>query len=365
VLLIVALLGCGLYRHFTSDEQVRRMAERVLSRLTAGDVRVAAARFNLFGPIELDSVELTCPHGAQCAFSGDSLFTADRLSVRHRPWMLLLGRLGIAELEVHQPRFNVVRDLRTGRYNWQDLFRDRAQLGNSIHPPPIRLINAELVVSTLNESPPCEPRRLRMDLEIEPLAAHQGEQAYCVQWRQRWPAEHRRGVFELNWSEASLRCREGGLPAVDLAQVELFLPQTLLAQLHDLDAAGQFQVEELSFGAPGPPRVRASLDDVRLAWPHDEESRLDPSKRLYVLHRVAGDVLLHGDAAHLTATGQLGSDPVEVTIEVSGCLGPVAELQARLELSAARLDVPVAACEDCGDEPQPAIVVNWCTRPTN
>lgn len=345
----VLLAGGWLYRFYTSDEQVRRMAERALEQITNGEVRVEAARFNLLGPIHLDNVQLACSAEGPSSFGDGALFSAARLSVDHRPWSLLLGRLGVTEVRVYQSRFNVVRDLATGRFNWQEVFRAPKGRSPSRRAPRIRLMDAEFVLAACNGTSPSEPTRLGLDVDIVPLPPGLGRQAYRVDWRQRWPAAHLRGVLELNWADASLLCREGGLPAVDLQQLELFLPQTLLAQLEALDVGGQFRVEELAFGGPGPPRVRVALDGVRVSWSHDPASRRDPGKRLYALRRLAGRVFLDGDRAWVNGSGLMGSDAVEVAAELSGCLGPLAEMQVQATLSSPRLEVPVPAQQEGGE----------------
>ena len=60
LLLVLIAGGWGLYSHYTSDEQIRLLAERTLSGLSTGDVRVESASFSLFGPIHLDGVGLSC-----------------------------------------------------------------------------------------------------------------------------------------------------------------------------------------------------------------------------------------------------------------------------------------------------------------
>jgi hypothetical protein len=105
------------YWSMTNDDAVRVQAERYLQSLTGGRVKIHRAHFRFFEGIELGKVTMYLPKGN----SPDPFLTAASVTLRHRPWSLLRGKIEPTELVCLSPVVTLERNMQTEEVNIQQL----------------------------------------------------------------------------------------------------------------------------------------------------------------------------------------------------------------------------------------------------
>lgn len=146
-LLTLALLVTLLYAywHFTNDARIRRQAERALSELTAADVDVESASFDLFGGIRLDGVRVYLRDYP----SSMPFVTARTVQLRHDPWSLVVRRTLVpTDIAAIEPVVNLEysKDTDDSNVQWflDALSNTRPADSHAIPTPRIQLTNGLL-----------------------------------------------------------------------------------------------------------------------------------------------------------------------------------------------------------------------------
>ena len=112
--LVMLLLLAGIaaaYFILLDDERVRALAEGQLADLLGRPVRIRAARFEVFGPLRLEGVEIPDVPGSSAGKPVRVALTAEVISVHHRPWSLLAGELRPTRIVCEEPIVTVSCDL--------------------------------------------------------------------------------------------------------------------------------------------------------------------------------------------------------------------------------------------------------------
>ncbi|MEE8169088.1 MAG: hypothetical protein V3T70_00940, partial [Phycisphaerae bacterium] len=187
VALILFSLPYALHHYFTRDAYIRRQAKQFLEAATDGRVEIESAHFSLFSGIRLSGVRILTPPDATMAPPFDRsrvIFSAGSLELRHEPLPLLWGKLHVRSLTASAPRFTLLYDADTDRYNWDLLFTgQRTETGPTEAPPRarIRLRSAEVELHRYEQGRLHKVAPYRLDADAWPQP--ESMTAYDVDYR--------------------------------------------------------------------------------------------------------------------------------------------------------------------------------------
>ena len=166
MLALILAMGYG-YWYMTNDTRIRGQAEKYLSMLTGGRVRVHDARFRLFGGVELEGVSVRI-RGERHT---EPFFTAKAVVLRHRPWALFVQRrLQPTEIVCIDAEVNANYNSKTNEWNFMKLLpasrREGSQGGfEPMDMPTIRVPDGVLRVFEVTDGSQVRPR----EVEAVPL----------------------------------------------------------------------------------------------------------------------------------------------------------------------------------------------------
>ncbi|NIA21404.1 MAG: hypothetical protein GWP05_05430 [Anaerolineaceae bacterium] len=166
--LVVLLVGTYLF--YTSDRQIKRLAENYLGELFHGDVHIHSANFSFFGGIELDDIRVVLDDSA------NPIFVAKRVYLTHDPLALLLGRLKVRQIEATKPKIRLQRH--DQQWNFQKMFPPRepdqppAQL--TTQTPVVYVDQGELTVVQFEQGVQVHEHNLRLSGVIQPSSIERG-----------------------------------------------------------------------------------------------------------------------------------------------------------------------------------------------
>ena len=139
-LLVLATIIAALF-YLMSPKRLSRMASIVLSHVLDGHVFVASAHLSLAGTLQLTGVTLRTHRGNG---PGQILFSAHQVQLGFNWLGLITGRLHAQRLVAIDPTLNLVHNLDTDRWNYQNLIQARkspsAATSNPIHSLPVILL---------------------------------------------------------------------------------------------------------------------------------------------------------------------------------------------------------------------------------
>ncbi len=132
VLLALAAIIAILF-YLMSPKRLSRMASIVLSNVLDGDVSVQSAHLSLAGTLQLTGVTLRTHSGSG---PGRVLFSAHQVQLGFNWLGLITGRLHALRLVAIAPTLNLVHNLDTDRWNYQN-FIQKKSANSTIAPGPI------------------------------------------------------------------------------------------------------------------------------------------------------------------------------------------------------------------------------------
>lgn len=357
LLLALALLPYGLYRHFTDSEYIRLAAVDLLEKTTGGRVEIEAARFSLFSGIRLENVSVFAPPDPDFVVVGfdgrpgpelPPILTCGGVLLLHEPWALLFGKLRVREIIAAQPTLTLVYHAESNRYNWNLLFKGVRPVaprgGASARRPPIRLRGAQVTLVRIEgrEAEFARPYRLDVDAWPDPRSAT----AYAIDSRLYAEVPQRtRGVFD------PFDRRVVDTPFVSYASIRQLLPIPYRDFLDRFALTGQFRARRFDYGpqSPRPQRIIVEFADAafspKLPWPVEPVTQLaDPIQRqAYTplqFEHLSGRVSLSGVEAEIELLGTLNGAACNLSGRVSRIDLPAGETGLDLKLTCRGLVLP-------------------------
>lgn len=357
LLLALALLPYGLYRHFTDSEYIRAAAVDLLEKTTGGRVEIEAARFSLFSGIRLENVSVFAPPDPDFVVAGfdgrpgpelPPILTCGGVLLLHEPWALLFGKLRVREIIAAQPTLTLVYHAESNRYNWNLLFKGVRPVaprgGASARRPPIRLRTAQVTLVRIEgrEAEFARPYRLDVDAWPDPRSST----AYAIDSRLYAEVPQRtRGVFD------PFDRRVVDTPFVSYASIRQLLPIPYRDFLDRFALTGQFRARRIDYGpqSPQPQRIIVEFADAafspKLPWPVEPVTQpADPTQRqAYTplqFEHLSGRVSLSGVEAEIELLGTLNGAACNLSGHVSRIDLPAGETGLDLKLTCRGLVLP-------------------------
>lgn len=344
------VMAWATYGHLTGAARVREKAREILEDLTDGDVRIAAAEFDIFDGIHLSQVSVAIPE-ASGFIAGAApremreVFSCGDLYLKLDPYRLLLGHFSVNEIVAVNPSLVSVRRSSDGRFNWQELFSgERRRPSREPMRPRVRLRNATVRLYRMENG-----ERIGTDTYTVHALARQvpgeNEQYLIDLWE--LGGQSASGQLAVNTNTLGFQIVGGRLPEVTIESARAALPpgaSTLDRWLTLLDLRGRLSSEDLMVTDRGPSRARVELSDVTLSLPLTAAEVDLPAERRFVqLTAANGFILFERNRATLEASALLRGSPCTVTIEATGldrATQDLADLGIRAEVRVERFHVP-------------------------
>jgi len=307
--LVLLLLGVGwfAYSRATDEQRICAQAERMLRRLTGGDVHIGEASFSLFDGLHLQRMTVAVPmaHGEETLPEGETLFTAGDVYLKLDPFSLLAGRLRVPEIVATDTVVNLVTDETTGDANWKRLRSEPRPQTGSVHRPEVRLRRARVRVSGVLDG----ERRLHgeIPLDVRATPAQDRPGVYEVAWRTR-TVDRESGRLILDQKRLTVHTKSGGLPTftIDAAAAAVAVPPELQRRLDELGLTGNIRPTHVALDRENRNAVRLDLSSAALSIPLDvEEAKAAPEDRFVRLSDVHGVIEFSGDALRAELEGAL------------------------------------------------------------
>jgi len=260
----------GLINVWTRDQAVS-----YLRSFTGGRVSIDAARFSLFGDIELRGVNVDVPKPV----GRERFFHADTVVLRHRPWGLFSRRhLEPTEIVCIAPTVTLEYDAETGRYTAEELIAAARRHGRS---GQAGLFKGRLPVVSIRDV------RLRMltgqtRLNVSMVPAGRGYRL-TVEERSVGGRDPLRGVWYIDLATGRLRLEESNIPKI--AHADRILPERYAKWRRRYDIRGKVVLKGRPATAPAEASLEAHLHDVSL--------KLQPAEGGLQLLGVHGSLLFH------------------------------------------------------------------------
>ncbi len=165
LVIVAAVIGTALALMYTPPGRAltARILTDVISSNVAGDVSIGGIRGSIIRHLVLEDVVIRDSTGVRLA-------RIPRLEARYLLPELLAGRIVIRELDLQQPDLHIQR-LRSGRWNYQEIFR-AGQGGGDGPPPRVELRDVVLNGAVLRVDVPTTPGPPR-----QPISARGAEPA--------------------------------------------------------------------------------------------------------------------------------------------------------------------------------------------
>ena len=343
VVLVVLVVGYVGYAGLTSDARVRDQAELFLWGFTGGEVSIGTARFQLFEGIELTDVHVDLPQddafGRGEAEDLRRVFTARRVYLRHTPWSLLVGRLGVERVDVDRPVLTIGRREADGRLNWQGLFLGDRRVrddGRTIRPG-VHITDAVVRCASLGPS----GRRDIAPIRLNAVAAIDDNQpnVYLAEMRILSP---RPGTVDAT-VDLTTRTFQLKTPLLGIETFAPVLPVAYARWFEILGLRGDIGADQIVHTTTGPSRYEIRLADVALSVPllqEEFESPADVGSRLLNLSGVSGRLVFEQDTLSLDLAGTLNGSVCSVDGVIRGYRNATASVGLDVRVRSERLVIP-------------------------
>ena len=279
---LAAILSVGVCAYWLLprliDDWTRAEAARYLRRITSARVRVAEAKFSLFGGIELRGVSIEAPNSP----GRERFFYAETVVLRHRPWSLFTDRrLTPTEIVCIGPEVASEYDDQRGRYVWEDIVE---AIGQYYRSPAVGRSKGALPVISFRD---VHVRMLTGETWLNiSMIPSPGVYRLMLEERRRG-REPLRGTWRIDLQSGNVLLEEGAIPKI--AQTDGILPQRYAKWRKWYNIEGKVVLKGGSAGADGsdperdrPRRVepaRGSTVDAPGSRGHAAGLRLDRKGR--------------------------------------------------------------------------------------
>lgn len=362
VVLAALSVGYALYAWSTSEDAIRRRAERFLQAATGGEVSVQSARFSLFDGVTLAGVRVLTPHDAALEAAGGSqadreIFSAGSLHLKHNPWQLLALNFVVDEVAATRPRLTIVQNVDTGRFNWQSLFHgapSRSPPRRLPRRPVLRLRDAVVSIVALEAGGRRRVESVALDADARP---HNTESnAYFIDFRKygRTPS---RGRMTYDPIAGAIR----DTPAFGLATIRGMLPKVYQQFFERLSIAGDVRSQRLEYGAQAAAQrlYDIELHDVQFTVPFSilrsgsasTQPIRDPNEppdeaAVFGMRDIQGRIQFAGNDVRLELKGLLGEAPASVVGSIEHIDLPLDQVGLDLKVRCDGLTMPDGPMRD-------------------
>ncbi|MCK6456073.1 MAG: hypothetical protein L6Q92_06030 [Phycisphaerae bacterium] len=248
ILLLIAL-GYAIYRFRTTDEAIRRRAERFLQQATGGEVHVEKASFSLFGGIYLSKVRVSTPPdptldaNAQDAVARE-IFSASSVHLEHDPWRLPF-ELRVEQITATHPTLTIVQNIETGRFNWQSLFRtiEPRRMRREPQRPVMRLRDARVRFVTIDDTGRHPGDTVKLDVDAFPHLHPSETTTYLIDIR-KYGHSPNRGRMTFDFAKGSV----SDTPIIGLGEIRSLLPKVYQEFFAKLELKGDIRSRKLRYG---------------------------------------------------------------------------------------------------------------------
>ena len=262
--MLAAILSVGVCAYWLLprliDDWTRAEAARYLRRITSARVRVAEAKFSLFGGIELRGVSIEAPNSP----GRERFFYAETVVLRHRPWSLFTDRrLTPTEIVCIGPEVASEYDDQRGRYVWEDIVE---AIGQYYRSPAVGRSKGALPVISFRD---VHVRMLTGETWLNiSMIPSPGVYRLMLEERRRG-REPLRGTWRIDLQSGNVLLEEGAIPKI--AQTDGILPQRYAKWRKWYNIEGKVVLKGGSAGADGSEAtLEAKLEDVSLRLQPDE-----------------------------------------------------------------------------------------------
>lgn len=339
LVLVVILLGFGLYSLSTRDEAIRKRAIRFIEKIAPGGVEISVERasFQMFDGITLHNVRISVPYDERLdpnARDAESrtIFSSRALKLIHNPWRLLLGSLRVERVVAVQPTIILSHNADTGLRNWQLLSADtrKKRKLKSEYRPIVTLRSAKAKVVSIDKHGRHQSRVEKLDADVRPHP--QADTGYFIEVRRYTkPIERTRVLFDPGERMVA------NSPYVDARTIRLQLPKLAKQFFDSISLQGEVKLSRLVYDS----KQREELDtEIELRHVRCEipmwllgsgESEAAPQESNATDNRLAESVLrmtdvkgiltLHENQLQLDISGLING----ARCEVNGILDQVAD----------------------------------------
>lgn len=289
---ILALLTVGLLAYWLLPGLInawtRDRAAAYLHSFTGGRVAIDAARFSLFGGIELRGVSVDVPK----PLGRERFFHADTVVLRHRPWSLFSKRhLEPTEIVCIAPTVTLEYDTQKGRYTAEELIAAVRRHGRSGEGGALK--GTLPVISIRDVRLRMLTGQTRLNVSMVPT---DGTYRVTVAEHHVGGREPLRGIWCIDLATGRVRLEESNIPKI--AHTDRILPERYAKWRRRYDIRGKVVLKGRPATAPAKAVLEAHLHDVSL--------KLQPAEGGLELLGVHGSLVFHeGGVTARELTGRI------------------------------------------------------------
>ncbi len=329
LLLIAAGVTIGLaYRHYTSPERIRALAETYLQRYVRGPVTVGAAGFSWRRGVRLFDVTVMEPPGSTMdagvfgnAGGAEPVFSCPEIRLVHDSFAALWGELRIRSITAVSPSCLIARDTVSGNTNVTGLLlvSETPDTGGSTVWPRVELKDARVRVVSRDRGSdrPVED----LTLTVRALPTRNDPHVYDIVW-QGGEGRVASGQSQIDLHTGALRNVRDGLPWMSIEAVMLVINAGYdgvgaWSDLLGLDGTVRARDYQLQPDSADEDLRSATIElsNAAISIPvSDEEQREAPEDRYLRFDQVRGHVQLTGREIRAAFTGLLHGAECDVSM---------------------------------------------------
>lgn len=253
IVLILLVVVVAAYNYLTTDARVRAMVESYISENSQRIIHINSASFTLLGGLELRGVRVD----SWDLRAKEPVFSAEKINIRHNPWLLLLWQFKIDEVICTSPVISIAHDVDTHASDVESSCiscRPDVEFDRDITLPRIQVHNGKLQILYCRQ----EHEVARVETSLDFSVVPQEDNLYRILFDEQISSSAGRltGMAVVNLSGRELIELSVSAP---VGRIMRMLPPSYRRHVADLHLKGELEVTRTS---PGGRSVAIELKNV-------------------------------------------------------------------------------------------------------